>query len=154
MSKNQELSESFKLKYERFLIGCDAVQEEGNWSTHNLGEMGVYYTRELLTMILRIVAADGWVSQKETDYLNEFFGFTYTPEELEQAYDGLEERLHSTSVEKSIRDSVKLLQAMNPRLAAAFRELIALSCEIISLGDGIVTDEEKAEIERLKKLAE
>lgn len=116
--------------------------------------MGVYYTRELLTMILRMIAADGWVSQKEADYLNELFGFTYTAEELGQVYDGLEERLHSHSLEKSIRDSVKLLQSLNPKLANAYRELIALVCELLSLGDGIVTEEEKAEIARLKALAE
>lgn len=154
MRNIQELSESFQLKFERFLIGCDAVQAEGGWSTENLGEMGVYYTRELLTMILRIVSADGWVSQREADYLNKFFGFTYTAQELEQVCDGLEEPLHSHSAEKTIHDSVKLLHSMNPKLAHAFRELMALACDIISLGDGIVTDEEREEIERLRKLAE
>ena len=154
MSKIQEYADSFKLKYERFLIGCDAVQEEGEWSTKNLGDMGAYYTRELLIMILRTITADGWVAQKEVDYLNEFFGFTYTQAELDKALEGLEDRLHSPSAEKTITDSVKLLQAMNPRLAAAFRELLLLSCTIMSMSDGIVTEEEVAEIERLRALVE
>ncbi|MCR4644782.1 MAG: TerB family tellurite resistance protein [Oscillospiraceae bacterium] len=154
MSKIQEYAESFKLKYERFLIGCDAVQEEGDWSTENLGDMGAYYTRELLIMILRIITADGWVSQKEVDYLNEFFGFTYTQKELDKALDGLDSPLHSASNEKVIIDSMKLLRSINPRLAASFRELVLLSCGIMSMSDGIVTDEEKEEIAKLRALVE
>ncbi|MBR3630480.1 MAG: hypothetical protein IKN55_08435 [Oscillospiraceae bacterium] len=150
----QEYAESFKLKYERFLIGCDAVQEEGNWSTQNLGDMGAYYTRELLILILRIITADGWVAQKEVDYLNEFFGFTYTRPELDQALEGLEDRLRSRSAEKSITDSVKLLHGINPRLAGAFRELVSLSCTIMSLSDGFVTKEERLEIAKLRELVE
>ena len=154
MSKIQEYAESFKLKYERFLIGCDAVQEEGDWSVENLGDMGAYYTRELLIMILRIITADGWVSQTEVDYLNEFFGFTYTQKELDKALDGLETPLHSISNEKLIIASMKLLRSINARLAASFRELVLLSCGIMSLSDGIVTEEEKEEIAKLRALVE
>ena len=154
MNTIHEYADSFKLKYERFLIGCDAVQEEGEWSTQNLGDMGAYYTRELLIMILRIITADGWVAQKEVDYLNEFFGFTYTQQELDKALEGLEDRLRSRSAEKTVTDSVKLLQAINPRLAASFRELLLLSCTIMSMSDGIVTAEEIDEIHALQALVE
>ena len=95
MDRLNALSESFKTKYERFLIGCDSIEELDQWDKEANGEMDVYYSNDIVSVIIRLIAADGSFSERETDYLNEFFGFDYTTEELKNIYDDCGEAIES-----------------------------------------------------------
>jgi len=62
--------DSYKTKHEAFLIGCDSIEELGLWDKENLGEMDVFYSNDLTSIIIRLIATDGKITQKEVDYLN------------------------------------------------------------------------------------
>ena len=47
MEKMKNYSEEFKFKFERFMTGCDSLEEAQAWDKEALGEMDVYYTNEL-----------------------------------------------------------------------------------------------------------
>ena len=147
---------SFQAQFERFLIGCEAVEQEAGaaWDRESLGEMQDHYAAMLVTIILRTITADGWVSDRETAYLNEFFGFTYKSGELEQVYESCKELITSEVYEATLADSITSLHRLNGKLADAYRALIALVCDIIARSDGFVTAEEKAEIAHIRALAE
>ncbi|MBQ8927237.1 MAG: TerB family tellurite resistance protein [Oscillospiraceae bacterium] len=144
-------AESFRLHYEKFLIGCEAVAEEG-WDTEVLGEMGDYYTGMLLRIILRTVEADGWVSDQETRYVNDLFGFTYTNEELESVYESTANLLHSSEFDDELIGAIAMLESRGEKLCEAYRALIAQICTLIARSDGFFTEEEKAEIAKIQEL--
>ena len=67
MSKIDTLTESFKLKAEKFAIGCRSFQELEYWDAENDGDMEAYYRQELIGIALKIIAADGAITNKEAD---------------------------------------------------------------------------------------
>ena len=75
MKRIDMLTEEFKTKYERFLIGCDALEDLNLWDKEEHGEMDVFYQNDLVSVILRLIVADGEISEKEAVYLNKNFGF-------------------------------------------------------------------------------
>ena len=87
MKDIESLTEEFRTKYERFILGCDALEDLKEWDKDALGEMDVYYENELLGMILRLIVADGKISAKEAEALNRSFGFSQTPESLAEVYE-------------------------------------------------------------------
>ena len=93
MEQLKNYSESFKFKFEKFLTGCDSIEEMGLWNLEENGEMDAYYSADLTSVIIRLIAADGNVTQKEVDYLNDIFGFEYTVEELAAIYDDCAEAI-------------------------------------------------------------
>ena len=144
------LTERFKLEYDRFLIGCDALEEEGLWDMDALGEMEACYQNDLVGVILRLIASDGEISARETEYLNKTFGFEYAPEELEalcqsclDAFDG--------AFDEQARAGYRLMQSKNEKLADAYRELLELVCDILKESDG-VAPEELEELDRTKRV--
>ena len=145
-------AESFQFKFDKFLMGCEAVENATLWDEDTYGTMEDYYAELLVSLILRTITADGWVSDREVNYLNQLFGFSYDGNELEQVYDGCSDMLNSESFDNELKDGIARLRECNARLADAFIELIELVSEIIVRSDGFVTDEEKAEIARVKKL--
>ena len=147
-------AESFQLKFEKFLIGCEAVEHATLWDADTYGEIEDYFAGLLVSIILRTITADGWVSDREVDYLNELFGFTYESGELEQVYESCSEMIQSESFEEELTDGIARLRECNARLGDAFVDLVALVCEIIARSDGFVTDEEKTEIGKIKALLE
>lgn len=147
------LVESFKFKHERFIIGCDAIEETGLWDVERYGEMDVFYSTDLASVILRLIAVDGTISARETAYLNETFGFDYTLEELAEVYDDCREDL-SHSFDEAFENGISLMRAINAKLADAYKELLLLVCEIIICSDGVISEEEMAEVQRLKALFE
>ena len=56
--------DSFKMKHEAFLVGCDAIEEMGLWNKEAYGEMDVFYSNDLVIVIIRLIATDGKISQK------------------------------------------------------------------------------------------
>ena len=69
--------EEFKVKYDAFLIGCDSIEELGMWDKEEFGEMDAFYLNDLSSVVIRLIAADGKITQKEVDYLNAPFEFDY-----------------------------------------------------------------------------
>ncbi len=153
MDKLNILTESFKTKYEAFLTGCDSVENMGLWDRELLGEMDAYYTNDLLSVIIRLIARDGKISGKEVEYLNETFGFEYTQPELREVYDSCEEELGS-KFDESFANGISYMRKVNYKLADAYKELLSLVCEIIIESDGAITDEERTEVKRLKEIAD
>ena len=90
MKKLHEYSEAFKLKYEIFMNGCDAIEDEGLWNKEKYSEMEAFYTNDLVSVVLKLIAADGNFSEKEAGFINDVFGFEYTTEELEEIYENQE----------------------------------------------------------------
>ena len=68
MSKLNAYSESFKVGYEKFLIGCDAQEEMDGWDTETDGEMEGYYSNILVSVVMKLMASDGVFTEKEVEY--------------------------------------------------------------------------------------
>ena len=156
MSKLDINAASFQLGFEKFLIGCEATEAESNgkWDRETYGEMQDYYASLMVSIILRTISADGWVSNKEVEYLNKLFGFDYNDGELEQVFESCKELIASESFEEEIADSIRLMASFNEKLTQAYKNLLTLVCDIVAKSDGFVTDEEKAEISHIEKLLE
>ena len=150
MDKLNALSEGFKVKYEKFLIGCDSIEGLGQWDKDALGEMEAYYTNTLTSVILRLIAADGVFSEKEADYLRRMFGFAYTPDELKRVYDDCGGEIESLFGE-DVGPGIAKMRAINEKLADAYQDLLLTVCDIITESDGAV---DSAEIALAKQLNE
>ena len=150
--KNLEMYiESFKMKHELFLIGCDSIEEMGLWNKEEYGEMDAFYSNDLLSVIIRLIATDGKITQREVDYLNKTFDFDYTLEELAEAYDLCKEDI-GRSFDESFENGITYMRKINSKLADAYKELLCLICDIIIASDGIISDSEIDEVKRLKAL--
>lgn len=152
--KNVEMYiESFKMKRELFFIGCDSLEEMGLWNKKALGEMDEFYSSDLASIVIRLIATDGKVTQKEVDYLNETFGFAYTIEQLTDVYDTCKDNI-GESFDENFENGITYMRQINTRLADAYKELLFLICQIIIESDGIVAESEIAEIKRLQAMCE
>lgn len=147
------LTESFKLQYEKFIIGCDCQEEIENWDKDENGEMDVFYENDMLTILIRLIASDKSVSENEVAFLNESFGFELTAERFAEIYEDCAERL-GTDFNESFTTGAKILRSINKKLADEYQELLLLVCDIIANADGVYSEEERAEIGVLKKLFE
>ncbi|MBE6756477.1 MAG: TerB family tellurite resistance protein [Ruminococcaceae bacterium] len=145
--------ESFRMKHESFLAGCDSIEEMGLWDKETLGEMDAFYSNDLTSVIIRLIAADGKITQKEVDYLNETFDFEYTLEELIEVYKNCKDEI-GHAFDESFENGITYMRKINPSLADAYKELLSLICEIIIAGDGVITESEVAEVKLLKALSE
>lgn len=151
MENIDSLTRSFKSKYESFLIGCDAIEETGGWDKDAFGEMDVFYENDLVGLILRLVAADGKISEKEVEYVNKNFGFGQTVQSLGAAYENCRGAL-GASFDENFKKGVALMQKINAKLAAAYRELLGIVCDIVVASDGEISPEEIEEAKRIKAL--
>lgn len=151
MSELKRRSESFKLKYEKFLTGCDAIEELQLWNKEEYGEMDAFYSADLACIITRLICADGRVAQPEVAYINEFFGFTYTAEELQELYADCGDGIDAV-FDTGVANGLSLMAGINDKLAAAYKELILLICDIVMESDGVIAGAETALAEKLKSL--
>ena len=151
MEKIDSLTKAFQNGYERFLIGCDAIEETGGWDKEAFGEMDVFYENDLVSLILRLIAADGKISAKEAEYLNRNFGFDYTPERLAEVYENCRGEI-GESFDGKFKNGVALMKKINGKLAAAYDELLGLVCDIVIASDGEISPEEIEEAKRIKAL--
>lgn len=152
MNKMQKLTESFKMKYEAFITGCDSIEEMGLWNKEEHGEMEAFYFNDLISIILRIIVTDNIIAQKEVEFLNEMFDFSYTVEELGMVYKSCGDNLVSNSFDENFENGISLMRKCNTKLADAYKELLCLVCEIIVESDGVVSEGEIAEINKYKAL--
>lgn len=153
MDRLNALSESFKTKYERFLIGCDSIEELDQWDKEANGEMDVYYSNDIVSVIIRLIVADGSFSERETDYLNEFFGFDYTTEELKNIYDDCGEAIESL-FDEDLGSGLSNMRAINEKLAEAYKDLLLTVCDIIIESDGVIDSAEVDLAKQLKDIAQ
>ena len=152
--KNVEMYiDSFKMKHESFLIGCDSIEEMGLWDKDTLGEMDVFYTNDLTSVIIRLIATDGKITQKEVDFLNETFDFEYTLDELIDVYNSCKDDI-GHAFDENFENGITHMRKINANLADAYKELLSLICEIIIESDGVIAESEIAEVKRLKAMCE
>lgn len=152
--KNVEMYiDSFKIKHESFLIGCDSIEEMGLWDKEALGEMDVFYSNDLTSVIIRLIATDGKITQKEVDFLNETFDFEYTLDELIDVYNSCKDDI-GHAFDENFENGITYMRKINAKLADAYKELLSLICEIIIESDGVIAESEIAEVKRLKAMCE
>lgn len=65
MKRIDLLTEEFKTKYERFLIGCDALEDLNLWDKDEHGEMDVFYQNDLVSVILRLMQLTAKSAEKK-----------------------------------------------------------------------------------------
>ena len=149
MDNLQAKADGFKLLYEKFLTGCDAFEEENLWNKDNDGEMEAFYFNDIMCVILRLVSADGVFAREEADYVNNVFGFRYTPEELAELYRVQGEDIDA-HVLRGVPEGYRKLETLCPELAELYRQLLLQVCDVMSESDGSVHETEKKLIADLK----
>ena len=147
------LVESFNFKHEAFITGCDAIEELGQWDKERFGEMDAFYSTDLATVIIRLIAVDGTISSREVAFLNDTFHLDYTLDELIEMYANCKEDIDH-SFDEAFENGISLMRSINAKLADAYKELLGLVCEIIVCCDGFLTETEVAEVQRLKALCD
>ena len=150
MENKAKLNE-FRVKHEAFIYVCDEVEGKSEWNKDELGEMDVFYSSDLATIAIRLIAVDGNITSKEVSYLNMTFGFKYTKAELEELYRNAKDDI-GNSFDESFENGITYLRKISDDLADRYKELLSLICQIIIESDGVVTAIEKSEVEKLIKL--
>ena len=117
MKNLDALTQEFNTKYERFFIGCDAVEDSGLWDIEEYGDMEAFYQNDLVSVIIRLIAADGSISSKEVEYLNKSFGFEYTVEELNEVYKSCKDDIGSY-FDEQFQNGISVMRSKNEKLAA------------------------------------
>ena len=145
--------ETFKFNHEAFINGCDSLEELGLWDKDALGEMDAFYSNDLTSVIIRLIATDGRVTQREVDYLNATFGFEYTLDGLTEVYESCKDDI-GRSFDENFENGITYMRKINSNLADAYKGLLALICDIIIESDGIVARAELDEVKRLKALCD
>ncbi len=153
--KNLEMyTDGFKVQYEQFIDACDSIETMGQWDKETLGEMEAYYYHDLASIIIRLIAVDGKITLKETEYLNANFGFHYTLGELKEMYRICKDDIVSHAFDENFENGVTRMRRINPQLADAYKALLCLICRIIMESDGVVAESETAELKRLMAMCE
>ncbi len=136
MSRLHQLSESFQLKFQKFLNGCDALEELDRWDRDAWGDMDAYYAADMTSIALRLMVADGRVTPEEVRYIDEMFGFRYTQQEVWDIYRDCRAGI-DTVFDTEAENGYSRILAINENLGAAYKELVCLICTIIIESDGI-----------------
>ncbi len=145
----QELSEGFKLQYDKFLHGCDALEENGEWDVPADGEMEAYYLNDIMCAIVLLISADGEFSENEANYVNDAFGFRYSAQELKELYKTNGSDI-SNMLENEILAGYRKMKAINAKLADHYRNMLYQICDIIAKSDGIIHVSETKKLEAIK----
>ncbi len=151
MEKLDILTKCFCEKHEEFICRCDAIEESDLWNKSEYGEMDAFYSNDLASVIIRLVAADGNVTYREVEYFNKTFRLDYGLEELIDAHKNCAE-LIDCSFDEGFKNGISLMRGIDPSLADIYKELLILVCDIIIESDGFVRESEMLEAKRLKEL--
>lgn len=151
MEKLQRYAESFKLKFEKFIIGCDALEEMALWDKEKNGEMEAFYSADMVSVIMRLTAVDGKIADEEVKYINEVFGFAYTVTELKTIYADCKDAIETVFTD-GLENGYTHMKRINEKLADAYKELILLICDIVIASDGIIAAAEVQMAKTLKTL--
>lgn len=153
MAEIDELSTQFQQKFDQFLLDCNVMEQDGRWDTEELGEVEAFYTNDLMSVILRLIASDGTFTEKEVAYFDRDFGFQYTPDELSAIYESCSKDIEN-AFRSNFEDGLARLRELDPSLAASYGELVNLICKIISESDGVVASDELEEINALAQMVD
>ena len=151
MTRLEKLYEEYERDYELFQAGCDTVEEKGLWNKEADGEMEVYFENDLISIVLRLIAVDGEITDKEAEYFNRCFWYNCSTEELKEIYANCKENVGRTFDEQFLQ-GVQHLSTIDKDLAEAYRRIIVLVCDIIVESDGVVNEKEMGEIKHLREL--
>lgn len=144
----QSLSEQFKFMFEQFINGCDSIEEIEKWDKEEYGEMEVFYTGDLMSVVTYLTAVDGNFSVEESDNINQLLGLDYSADELQEIYNECESNI-SEIAQSGVAEGVELLKSINIKLAEHYKELLVLACKIIANSDCFTTTEENAVIDSI-----
>lgn len=145
------LSEQFKFMYEKFINGCDAIEESDQWDKEEYGEMEAYYTGDLMSVVTYLTAVDGSFREEEAENINQLLGLDYSADELQEIYNECETNI-SEIAQSGVEEGLELLKSINIKLAEHYKELLVLACEIIANSDCFVTSEENAVITNISAM--
>ena len=148
MSNAKEYIDVFKGNYDRFMIACDSLEEEGKWPLDELGEMDAYFKNDFACVIIKLITADGKIDVNELNFLNDALGFDYKIEELRELYKNDGDRIDSY-FETELGKSIDMIREKNEKLADMYKGLLLLLGRIVTESDGAVTDKEKAAAEAM-----
>ena len=151
MKNLENYADSFITLFDLFIHECDRLESSGLWNFEVFGEMEGYYTNDFAGIILRLVAADGSISEKEAEYINKAFGLKLGTDELCEIYklciDNVEE-----SFEENFAGGLERLDAIDGNVARLYRELVFRICEIVTESDGAVVAAETELAEKIKAM--
>lgn len=151
MNNLENMVESFKIKHELFLTGCDSIEEMKLWNKEELGEMDAFYSNDMACVIIKLIATDGRITEKEVEYLNKTFDLDYDYDELIEMYNTCYDDI-GEAFDESFANGISYMRSINSKLADAYKELLLLICDIIINSDGIIDISEIKEVNRLKAL--
>lgn len=151
MNNLEKMVESFKIKHELFLTGCDSIEEMKLWNKEELGEMDAFYSNDMACVIIKLIATDGKITEKEVEYLNKTFELDYDYDELIEMYNTCYDDI-GEAFDESFANGISYMRSINSKLADAYKELLLLICDIIINSDGIIDISEIKEVNRLKEL--
>lgn len=151
MSELSEKKEQFRFLYEKFLVGCDAIEYQDAWDKDEYGEMESYFTNEFVSIVMNLMNADSSISADEVRTINELFGFHYSVAELKEIYELCGEDIDAV-FDEGVLDSFELLNDVNEEAAECYVDMLNLAADIIVESDGVVTDKEKERVQRLKEI--
>lgn len=146
-------AEEFQKNVETFLEACEGLQEKGLWDEMEYGNVQAYYVNDLVCIITKIIAADGEITECETQFLGEVFGFDYTVEELQEVYEicaeGIEEFF-----ETGVNEAYQLLQDKDSDLAKSYKELLLEAGKVAMDSDNMIMASavEKEAVQRLQEI--
>lgn len=151
MKDLKRYAEEFRYKYESFITGCDALEEMKLWNKEENGEMDAFYTGDLTSIIIRLISADGDITEREVNYLNDMFGFVYTEAELEEIYGQCGEEIDKL-FDEGVKNGYDIMRGLNRELAEAYKELIMIVCDTVIASDGVIDNIEFALTERIREM--
>ena len=139
----------FSNHYEMFISSCDAAEAKGLWDKYEYGEMEAYFANVFVTVIIRLAAANGEITEAETEMLNEMLGSEYTEDELKTIYDDAGDMMDDL-YGNYLKEDIELLKKTAPGLDEHFCRLLVEACDLLSNADGL-DNVEKEMIEDLKE---
>lgn len=151
MSDIKGLSEQFKFMYEKFINGCDAIEETDHWDKEEYGEIEAYYTGDLMGVVTYLTAVDGVFREEEADNINKLLGLDYSADALQEIYNECEANINEIA-QTGVEEGLELLKSINNKLAEFYKELLVLACEIIANSDCFVATEENAVINSISAM--
>ncbi len=141
---------SFKEKYEAFLDRCDASEDMQAWNEEKYGPIDICVENDLFSLALYIIGTDGSVTAREVEAFNSCLGYEMSAEELQTIYQANAE-LIGGNVVSNIRGDLMTIESYDTHIGEAFEGIVLELCKLMSEADGILTEEERALAEELKK---
>lgn len=136
---NQELINLFDQKYTQFIQNCDKLEAMDAWNKEENGEMEAYFANHIFCTVIRMLAVDLELSGEELLTAAKLFSFGTPEQTLDESfwelYDHLSELGDDQWFCNWLQEDVDLLYSVDGTMAIAFRELLAIACQITMESD-------------------